>query len=297
MPDQDRRVVCNPTKMSRIFRVMPACDDTRLDAERYISAARFFLGLPQLLRLSPAETVQVDVPHADALGPAPDFSYEADACRQCPGQICDRHLNHAHACRTSAARTIDGRHELVKNVRFRFVGRAGFADVDSEPRTDAAVGDQRRADVFYVDRETPNAHIHYYTDDTIGHPLCSTHLPGENKDPYHTLGKLEKKKETDYKSKLANVRLQPSVLMGYRRIVFWPCAYTSLGDLGKATVKAISSMCGFAKLKARLESRRRRRPDGLSPQEVTKLFRQEFMDQLYIALAKGNALIALAVGL
>jgi hypothetical protein len=54
--------------------------------------------------------------------------------------------------------------------------------------------------VFYVDRETPNSHIHYYTDDTIGHALCNTHLPGEKKDPYHTLAKLEKK-ENDYKSK------------------------------------------------------------------------------------------------
>ena len=166
--------------------------------ERFISAARFFLGLPQLLKLTDEEVLRADPPAQDG----PDYSYEADACRRCPGAICDRHLKHAHACKTTSVRTIDCRHGLVKEVRIAFITEAGYADVSGEPRTDPN-NDQRRADVFYVDRETPNAHIHYYTDDTIGHPLCKTHLGGEMKDPTHTLQKLAVDKETEYASKLA----------------------------------------------------------------------------------------------
>jgi hypothetical protein len=53
--------------------------------------------------------------------------------------------------------------------------------------------------------------------------------------------------------------------MGYRKVVFWPCAYTSLGDLGKSTMKSINAAGGFVKLKGKAEAQRGRRHDGLTP--------------------------------
>jgi hypothetical protein len=290
IPDEDKRTIGTLSRVNRAFFVIPTNADTMLAGERFVAGLRFFLGLPQLLKLSPEEVTVVDPPSASF-----DFSYEADSCRRCPGVPCDRHLKHAHACKTSSVRTIDCRHELVKNVRVEFIKEAGYGDLEAEPRTDRE-NDQRRADVFYTDKMTPNKHIHYYTDDTIGHPLCKSHFRGERKDPSHTLDKLVKDKEGEYSSKLATARLNHQVLAGYRVVVLLVCAMTSLGDSSAGLDKCVSAACGFVKLKAKLAARRSPRADGLTPQQLAKDFKQRFLDRLFFALVDGNAGIALAVG-
>jgi hypothetical protein len=292
MTDADKRVVENPTELRRVFRIIPFDSDHMLEEERYISALRFFLLLPQLLRFDPAEARIADAPVSDD---GPDFSYQADACRQCSDSLCDRFLAHAHGCRTSSVSTIDGRHERVMRARLAMIKQAGYTDVSDEPRTDKE-NDQRRADIFYTDKLTPCKHVHYYTDDTIGHPLCKTHLARELKDSSHTLGLLVKNKEDAYKSKLATARLMPSVLQGYRVISFLACALTSLGDMSDGMMRCISAACGYVKVTARIAARRAPRADGRTPQALAKAFKQEFLDRIFLELARGNAMIALAVG-
>ena len=70
----------------------------------------------------------------------------------------------------------------------------------------------------------------------------------------------------------------------------------SLGDIGKSTMKSINAACGFVKLKAKLEAQRDRRPDVLTPQDIAKSFRHDLFDQLFVALADGNALVATNAG-
>ena len=54
-----------------------------VDAEAFTAGLRFYLLLPQLLRLSSAPTL-TDAP---ARPDMPDFSYEADSCRHCPTMV------------------------------------------------------------------------------------------------------------------------------------------------------------------------------------------------------------------
>ena len=61
-------------------------------------------------------------------------------------------------------------------------------------------------------------------------------------------------------------------------------------------MKSINAACGFVKLRARLDAQRGRRSDGLTPQDITKSFRHDFFDQLFVALADGNALVATSAG-
>ena len=70
------------------------------------------------------------------------------------------------------------------------IREAGYADIAVEPRTNVE-RDQRRADIFYVDR-TAHKHVHYYTDHCVAHPLwthiaCSDHFF----DPEHRHGEAE----------------------------------------------------------------------------------------------------------
>jgi len=132
--------------------------------------------------------------------------------------------------------------------------------------------DQRRADIFYTDKLTPCKHIHYYTDDTIGHPLCKTHLARELKDPSHTLDLLVKNKEDAYKSKLATARLMPAVLQGYRVSSFLACALTSLGGMSDGMRKCLRAACGYVKVTARIAARRAPRAGGKTPQTLARLF-------------------------
>ena len=60
--------------------------------------------------------------------------------------------------------------------------------------------------------------------------------------------------------------------------------------------KCISAACGYVKVTARIAARRAPRADGRTPQALAKVFKHEFLDRIYLELARGNAMIALAVG-
>jgi hypothetical protein len=62
MADADKHVIENPTDLRRVFRIIPFDADHMLEEERYISALRFFLLLPQLLRFDPSEARIADAP-------------------------------------------------------------------------------------------------------------------------------------------------------------------------------------------------------------------------------------------
>ena len=246
--------------------------------------------LPQLLRLT-TPPVLVDAPASPG---APDYSYEADACRHCPGRVCDRHLAHAHACRSSSNKKLRDRHELVKAVRADAIRTAGYDDIKVEPRLNKA--SQRRADVFYVDR-CGLKHIHYYTDDVVGHPLCDSHIKNETTDPLSTLGKVEKTKAASYAHVLDEARAAAAVTSGLRIVVYTTCSFTSLGALGKGSVKCLNAAAGFLKKRAVAAARSAPRADGLTPQRLSGLFRFRVRCELQAALMRGNGLIAAEVGL
>ena len=297
----DRRVLQHPTDAWLPFFVAPTSSELAISPEQFTAGLRFYLLLPQLLRLSSAPAV-VDVPAPGAR----DFSYDADLCRHHPNRPCDRHLVHAHACPASSKQKISDRHELVKRARSGLVREAGLSDIRVEPRTSTT--DQRRADIFCADK-TAHVHVHYYTDDTVGHPLAPTyiackghsfnpdHAHGEAADPYHTLAILEAKKATAYASKLAQVRAHPAVLAGLRAINYKTCAFTSLGAYGKDTVKSLNGLAGYLKKQLQAAARLIPRADGRSVQFVVGRFRFAARAKLQAALLQGNSLLATEVGL
>ena len=177
-------------------------------------------------------------------------------------------------------------------MRAAAVREAGYEDIKVEPRTNAQ-RDQRRADIFFVDRST-SKHIYYYTDDCVGHPLCPTHIEGESNGTARVLDKLEQSKIDDYVGQLDAARHHPSVLAGLRVVNFKACVFTSLGEYG-GTVKFINAAAGL--LKKREDARRRPRADGCAPSNVSARFRSALRAKLQIALMRGNGMIATEVGL
>jgi hypothetical protein len=272
------------------FFVAPTSSDLVVDPQYFIAGLRFYLLLPQLLRLSDVPAL-VDVPAQDQ----PNFSYEADPCRHCPAHSCDRHLAHAHACHSSSKSKIRDRHELVKHVRAAAIREAGYSEIKIEPRTNAQ-RDQRRADIFFVDRSA-HKHIHYYTDDCVGHPLCPTHIQGELSGSARVLDKLETAKIDHYADQLSAARTHPSVLAGLRVINFKPCAFTSLGEYGSGTIKFINAAAGYLKKRAVADACIAPRADGSTPSKLSAAFRSSLRAKLQIALMKGNGMIATEVGL
>ena len=225
---RDTRALAHPTDAFLPFLAAPTSAALIVEPPHFTAGLRSYLLLPQLLRLS-TPPVLVDPP---ASSDAPDFSYEADACRHCPGRVCDRHLAHAHACRFSSNKKIRDRHELVKAVRVDAIRTAGYDDIKVEPRLTTA--SQRRADIFYVDRSS-HKHIHYYTDDVVCHPLCESHIEGEVLDPLSTLRKVEGVKAAE--ALLRSCARRCSICC---RCVRWAschystyitCSFTSLGAL------------------------------------------------------------------
>ena len=100
-----------------------------------------------------------------------------------------------HGCaQSSASKKID-RHELCKHARAHLIKLVGLDNVKIEPRLKPGRS-QRRADISYIDKSILSRQIYYYTDDTIGHPLCPVHLAGEAKSSgtAYTLKKLTKNK-------------------------------------------------------------------------------------------------------
>ena len=287
--ERDRRVLVHPTDAFLPFLVAPTTDELVVGSADYIAGLRFYLLLPQLLRL-PSMPVAADPPAEGAL----DFSYEADACRHCARHFCDRHLNHSHACTRSSKAKIRDRHDMVKVVRAEAVKEAGYSQIRVEPRL--STSNQRRGDVFFVD-ETRHKHIHYLTDDVVVHPLCPTHMRGEATDHLYALSQAVREKDKEYKQPLEAMRSHGSCLAGLRVVKFTTCAFTSLGFLGKGTVTFVNAAAGFAKQRAIAEARTRPRDDGLSPQRVAARFRFSLRCKLQAAIMRGNGLLAAEVGL
>ena len=293
--DRDKRIIAKPTDAFLPFLVLPTMAGLVLDHRDYIAGMRFYLLLPQLLRTP--RTVTVDPPVAGVR----DFSYQADACRHCRDQLCDRHLVHAHACNKSSKPKIKDRHDKVKLVRVELVKEAGYSGVLVEPSF-AAMGaradlTQRRGDVFFRD-ESKLVHIHYVTDDVVVHPLSATYMDhGERVDHSHALGEAVRKKEKLYDSALTMMRSAGACRAGLRKVTFLPCAFTSLGGLSEPVVKFLNGAAGFLKACETAAALRRLRDDGLTPQLLSKRFRFRARALLQAAILQGNGSIAYSVGL
>ena len=180
---------------------------------------------------------------------------------------------------------------MVRDVRAGLVKEAGFARTRTEPRLDHS--SQRRGDVSFVD-ETRHVHFHYITDDVIVHPLCRTHI---GTDSLQLLEDEEKKKGKDYEQPLALMRSAQACVGGVRKVVFWACAFSSLGEMSKQSAKFINGAAGFSKqCAARLQSLHPR-DDGQTPQQLAKRFRFRARALIQAAILTGNALIARTAGL
>ena len=80
--------------MHLVFGVCPDASGKILDSEELISNIRLYLGLPQLLKLKD-EPVIVDE--------GTTMEYQANRCRHHSGEVCDRHIAHAHSCQQSSS--------------------------------------------------------------------------------------------------------------------------------------------------------------------------------------------------
>jgi len=168
---------------------------------------------------------------------------------------------------------------------------AGYDDVKVEPRLNTS--NQRRADIFYVDRSS-HKHIHFYTDDVVCHPLCDSHIVAEATDPLSTLRKVESAKAASYAHVLDGARSAAAVTSGLRVIAYNTC---SLGALGKGTVKCLNAAAGYLKKRAVAAARAAPRADGLTPQRLSGMFRFRVRCELQAAIMRGNGQIAAEVGL
>ena len=140
-------------------------------------------------------------------------------------------------------------------------------------------------------------HIHYYTDDTVCHPLARSYLAGELKKPGYTLDLKTTSKDNKYRASLAPARLHPAVLMRQRVICYRTTAYTSLGDLNDGAAKDINCAARFFKLRMERDILRQPRADGKSADTLAAAFRAVYRTRLQIAIAVGNSIIARAVGI
>ena len=266
----------------------PSSSSKSLDTEAFISSIRFYLGLPQMLHL---EDTPVRV-HPDT-----SMEYEAIECRYHNNQVCDRHINHGHSCTKSSSTKKKDRHELVKYVRSELITMVGYTDKHMEPRTNKQIH-QRRADLSYTDKTNISRHVHYFTDDTIGHPLCKSHISNEMKNPNSqaTIKTLEKNKSKRYADFIRRASTHPAVIQGSRIINYKTIAFTSLGEMGEGAIKFFNGCLSFYKTKIIKEIRRTPRADGLTPKELTSKLRLEFRTRIQFAIARGNSAIATSVG-
>ena len=140
--------------------------------------------------------------------------------------------------------------------------------------------------------------FHYLTDDVIVHPLSPTYLNhGEKHDPLFAMGRAAKRKREKYQPHIDMLRSAQAVVAGLRKIVFRPCAFTSLGGLSADSVKFINAAAGLLKHKATAALRLRPRDDGLLPQQLAKRLRFRARAMIQAAIMRGNSLLASAVGL
>ena len=180
---------------------------------------------------------------------------------------------------------------MVRDVRAALVKEAGFARSRTEPRLNYS--SQRRGDVSFVD-ETRRVHLHYITDDVIVHPLSRTHI---GKDAKQQLADEEKRKGKDYEQPLALLRSAQACVAGLRKVVFWACAFSSLGEMSKQSVQFINGAAEFAKRSAARLQSLNPRDDGLTPKQIAARFRFRMRALIQSAILNGNALIARTAGL
>ena len=271
-----------------VYSQSPTCSNMSLDADAFISSMRFYLGLPQMLYL---EDTPVKV------SPGTPMEYEANECRYHTDQICDRHINHGHSCTKSSSTKKKDRHELVKYVRAELITAVGYTDKQIEPRTNKEIH-QRRADIYFTDKTNNSKHIHYYTDDTIGHPLCKSHIANEMKDlkAQSTIKTLEANKEKQYSEFIKKAKTNPAVIARSRVIKYRTTAFTSLGEMGEGAIKFFNGCISHQKNQLIKETRRTPRADGLSPKEITSKTRFKYRVLIQFAIAQGNSAIATSVG-
>ena len=79
------------------------------------------------------------------------------------------------------------------------------------------------------------------------------------------MGRAAKRKREKYQPHIDMLRSAQAVVAGLRKIVFRPCAFTSLGGLSADSVKFINAAAGLLKHKATAALRLRPRDDGLLP--------------------------------
>ncbi len=120
---------------------------------------------------------------------------------------------------------------------------------------------------------------------------------GEIDNPRYAMDQAAKKKRVSYEPAIASLRSAAAVTAGLRKIVFRPCAFTSLGALSGDSVEFINGAAGLAKLRAELALRQLPRNDGLLPQQLSKRLRFQARAAIQAAIMRGNALLALTVGL
>ena len=144
-----------------------------------------------------------------------------------------------------------------------FSAEAG--DVDKETCT-CLTRDQCRTDVMWKDRANYSRQLHYFTDDSGGHPLSPSHWAKEKGSLIgtHTLDTLVKSKKRLYVTKLAPLRLSPAVLSGAVHVIYWTCAFKSLGELHSVFQKFIRAAAYYRKRKAESDVALIVRADGLS---------------------------------
>ena len=154
----------------------------------------------------------------------------------------------------------------------------------------------RRADIFYVD-DLDYKHVHYFTDDCVGHPLCDSNIAAEAVDPLATLHKMETAKDLSYRAELSRARSAQAVIAGTRVIVYLTTSMTALGALGKGMRKCVNGAASFLKRRATAEALVSVRADGRTPQQLAATFRFQLRAGLQAAVMKGNGLLAAEVGL
>ena len=89
----------------------------------------------------------------------------------------------------------------------------------------------------------------------------------------------------------------PHLLNLLSLVVYHTCSFTSLGALGKGTVKCLNGAAGHLKRCAVAAARAAPRADGLTPQKLSALFRFRVRCELQAAILRGNGLIAAEAGL
>jgi len=184
----------------------------------------------------------------------------------------------------------------VKYVRSDLISMIGYTDKHVEPRTNKEIN-QRRADLSYTDKTSISRHIHF-SDDTIGHPLCKSHIFNEMKDlaSQATIKSLEKNKNKHYADFIRKANTHPAVIARPRIINYKTIAFTSLGEMGESAIKFFNGCLSYYKTTLIKEIRRTPRADGLTSKELTAKLRLDFRTRIQFAIAQGNAAIATSVG-